>query len=431
MEGFFSSFYKHSFRYFIILQLISGSVLDVFFSLQKSVADLDVVVHDLHCDVEDDHREVKFAKGQFYLRNRGDVVLLDAAGSLSGLRINNYCVTHHLDDQGDLTWVMKACIPPPSVPTCCPPGQALKGGECHPARTPDLLTPVMAAGPDKASIVWPVIRNEYKPVSCTSDPLKTIPLPTEKSYLIVLPTGILHTWYPPESTIIRKFTSPTKYCVDAQQNLDGSVKYSANLCYSNPEVVHHKICDGNVCVRKCCKVGEMFNPALKCGFANATFEPPFKSTPQYKTVIGYPLCAPQIKVEGIFINRRGYLAYKGRTFPSTDYCVEKLSDANGKVDDVAIACILTQSTWYKTRDIIFPVCQIISLIFLSLTVLFYCMIPVLLQKGGWYQLCHILSLMVAYSSQVTQHIFVKAFDDISCFTIGKFFFFKIEDLSVF
>lgn len=385
----------------------------------KPVAGMNVVVHDLHCDVKNDHRQVNYTRGQFYLRSRGDVLLLRAAGYLSGLRINNYCVTHLLDEEGELTWMMKACVPPPSVPTCCPPGHALEGGLCRPARTPDVITPLLSCGPREPSIEWPVIKNHLNPISCTSDPLTTIPIPTKTSYLIALPKGVIFSWSPPRSIILHKKVYPPDFCVDARQNLDGSVRYSANICYSDPFDLHNKMCDGVVCVRKCCKDGEMFNFSKNCISTNETFDPPFRTTPHYKTVNGMPLCAPQLRVRGdIILDERGYLEHNGKTFPPTDYCLEKYSGEDGKVYLFAIACTLTQSTWHEMRQTIFPICQVISLIFLSTTVLCYCMVPVLLQKGGWYQLCHVLSLMVAYSSQAVQQMFTKSFDDFTCIAMA-------------
>lgn len=391
---------------------------------QKAVAELDVVVHDLHCDVEDDHREMKFTKGQFYMRKRGDVVLHDDVGSLEGLRINNYCVSHLLDDEGDLTWMMKACIPPPSVPTCCLPGHALKGAVCRPARTPDLLTPSLSAEPFQGGIEWPVIKNYHNPITCTSDPMKTLAISTKKSHLVALPTGVIHTWLPVENIYKRKFTFPPNFCVDAQQTLDGSVKYFAILCYSNPEERHHQICDGNICVRKCCDTGKVIDISLyRCvPFANATFEPPITAAlPEYKTVTGYPLCAPQTEVKGnIYVNEKGYLVYEDRTFPPTDYCVDKFSDNKGTTQNSGLACLMNLSTWDRARDIVLPIAQATSFIFLFLTVLGYSTVPVLLQNGGWYQLCHVLSLVAAYSSAFIQMQFSRYYSKSTCIAMGKF-----------
>ncbi|XP_071526553.1 probable G-protein coupled receptor Mth-like 1 [Panulirus ornatus] len=385
----------------------------------NSVATLHVAVHDLHCDVEDDHRQMNFTKGQFYLRNRGDIVL-EEAGALHDLRINNYCVTHLLDEHGALTWMMKACIPPPSVPTCCPPGQALKEGVCRPARTPDLLTPSISTAPFKDSIDWPVIRNHYNPISCTNEPLKSLAVFNHESHLIALPTGLLHVW-PATEKRTRKYTYPPKFCVDAKMNYVGSVEYTVNFCYSDPEERHRKICNDSICVRKCCDLGEVMDTFLyKCVASdNATFEPPFSATPpQYKTVTGYPLCNPFLLMEDISINENGYLLSNGRSFPARDYCVDKFSDNKGTVADKSLVCPLKQSAWDEARYIVFPICYVISLVFSFLTVLCYCLVPAMLQNGGWYQLCYVLSLVIAYGSAFIQLRFSKALDASLCIVMG-------------
>lgn len=388
-----------------------------------SLAELDVVVHDLHCDLEDDHRQMNFTWEKFSLRKRGDVILLDEAGALEGLRINNYCVTHLLDEVGALTWMMKACIPPPTVPTCCPPGQALKEGVCHPARTPDLLTPPMSATPTKGAVDWPVIRNHHNPITCTIDTLTSFAITTDASDLIALPTGIMHARKAAGKGSSNIYTDSSKFCVDAQQSLDGSVKYSANLCYSNPEERHHKICGGSTCVRKCCEFGEvMLTNTGMCAASNTNFEPHFSTTPpQYKTVTGRPLCSEYTHIgdaEGISINENGYLLYKGKTFPPTDYCVDIFSDNKDKRNFSGLACLSMISPWDNARLTVFPICHGISLMFLSLTVVCYCLVPVLLQNGGWYQLCHVLSLMVAYSSACVQTLFAKVVDTPTCIAMG-------------
>lgn len=382
----------------------------------KSVTDLNVIVQDLSCDVEDDHRQMNFTKGQFFLRDRGDIVLTDDAGYLSGLRIENYCVSHLLDDQKRLTWMMKGCIPPPSIPRCCPEGQTFSSGVCSPARSPHLLIPPLSAGLDKSSVMWPVVRNHHNPISCTADPLKTLPVGSIDSYLMSLPHGVIHVWNLPNELVKKKYTFTPDFCVDQQHNVDGSLTYTANLCYSDPREKHHRICKGNICVRKCCNDNQIMDFSIhRCiDYSNVTFKSPFTTTLSYKIVKGMPLCKPQTLVNNFTLDNKGNLIYKSRVFPPTDYCLDTFHNAQGNLQNSALACLTSLSKWDQARLIVFPACQVISLLSMSLTVACYCKIPELLKNGGWYQLWHVLSLMLAYSSNLTQRITNKYMNDLAC-----------------
>nr|XP_053653360.1 probable G-protein coupled receptor Mth-like 1 [Cherax quadricarinatus] len=384
--------------------------------VKKSVTELNVIVQDLDCNMKDDHREMMFTEGQFYLRTRGDIVLSDTAGYLSGLRINNYCVSHSLDEKGNLASILKACVPPPSIPRCCPVGEALSDGVCSVTPSPPLLLPPLSAGPFKDSVQWPVIRNHYNPLNCTEDPMKTLLLGSEVSHLVALPTGVIHTWVLSEDTAERKYTFPPEFCVDGRENLDGSLTYTANLCYSNPEERHHRICDGNICVRKCCNYGQIMDTSLhRCvHYNNTTFTPPINITQPYKTVFGFPLCVPQTQVTNFTLDETGHLIYPGRILPSTDYCIDTFHDGKGKIEDSGLACLSVLSEWDKIRVTLLPACHIISLVFLCLTVLCYIKVPELLNNGGWYQLWHVLSLMVAYACTLCQRIFNRHLNDLTC-----------------
>ncbi|XP_071525274.1 uncharacterized protein [Panulirus ornatus] len=67
----------------------------------KPLVDVTVAKQDVYCAVEDGHQEMNFTRGQFYWRKRGDIVLMEEAGNYQGLRIENYCITHRRDDQGN------------------------------------------------------------------------------------------------------------------------------------------------------------------------------------------------------------------------------------------------------------------------------------------------------------------------------------------
>lgn len=382
---------------------------------------MSVAVHNVTCDKED-HRFMNFNEGQFFLRDRGDVVVRNA-GYLEGLRVNDYCADPRKDKSGHSKWTLKACVPPPSVPRCCPPGQALRNGKCEAANVPASLQPPMSAGINEHSIYWPVIKNHYNPVPCSSDPLIAVPLVPFDSYLLAVPTGLIHIWNPSDGHVLRKFTYPPDVCVDGHVEASGSVRYTANFCYTFPEELHRQVCDGHTCVRKCCKDDEEMSLTLyRCITSKNTmnYTPPFTAHPNdYRIVNGLPLCQSHTMLEEFKLNSRGILYHDEETFTAKEYCVDKFSDGSGEVFDNAMVCIRPSSAWPLIRQTALPVCQIISFLFLTLTVACNCLVPELLHGGGWYQLFHVLSLMIGYASMLAQELLSRQWAESTCLAMGE------------
>ncbi|XP_063871137.1 probable G-protein coupled receptor Mth-like 1 isoform X2 [Scylla paramamosain] len=393
-----------------------------FEDVKIAVAELHVAVHDVTCEKKD-HRFMNYSEGKFYYRKRGDVVLVDA-GDQTGLRVNDFCADLRDDDHGHPTWNIKICIPPPSVPRCCPHGQALKDGMCQEAATPKLLAPPMSVKFLEKAIHWPVIKNHHHPLNCTTDPLLSIPLVPKESFLLAVPSGVLHAWNPADRHVKEYFTHPPNLCVDGYVNSNGSEVYSANICYSYPEV-HRKVCDEHTCVRKCCPDGEEMSQMLfRCVSSNfKDFKPEFTSQPHdYRVVYGLPTCPFRSVLDAntkLIIDSRGNFNLSGNLLSAREYCLDKFSDGREKVEDKILVCIKEPTKlWPKIRKILFPICQIISLFFLLLTMGCYCVVPELLNGGGWYQLFHIVSLMVAYASMFAQGIFSTTWKKSTCFIMG-------------
>ena len=363
-----------------------------------------------------------FSKEKYFYRDRGDLVLREV-GDLTGLRVYDYCMDIRPDKYGHIQWSVNICVAPPSVPRCCPLGQALKGGVCKDASIPAHFTPPLSADLYGKPINWPVIKNHYNPLNCTENPLLSIPLVPKKSYLLSIPIGIMHIWHPDDGHVHREYTYAPNHCVDGHMDSEGEVVYFANICYTLPEVLHSRVCDGHTCVRKCCKDNEEMSLALfRCIPSNLTaYTPPFTSSPfEYKVVNGKPLCMYQTVVDNATIDSRGNFHYDNEVLSARDYCVEKFSDGRGNIEDKALVCIKDpEKGWAKAREIAFPICQIISVIFLMLTAGCYCLVPELLKGGGWYQLFHVLSLMLAYATMFAQKMFSSTWNRNTCFMMGE------------
>ncbi|XP_042867207.1 uncharacterized protein LOC122250019 [Penaeus japonicus] len=374
------------------------------------------IIKDLECDTENGVRLLTFSRGQFRLRDRGDIVLLEEAGELGGLRAGNYCISHFLDEHSELSWTVKVCVEPPNVPRCCPPGQAMKNNVCHPARTPEPLAPPISADPYGPGISWPIIKTYEMPLHCIEEPMKDLPLIPRVSYLAAHTEGLVHIWNSEETDHKFQYRFDHKYCVDGRQNLDGSASYSVKVCFESPTEQHQRLCDQNVCVRKCCKTGEIMDSYLyRCVPSPAAEFAPLMNA-KYNLVMGQPLCDPYTPIDSDFSLSpdTGYLATWNITLPPSDYCIDKFSDREGRISDGALACISLFSTWEKAQNIVFPVCMIISLVFLLLIVVCYCAAPILLKNTGWYHLCHVVSLITAYMSAVMLQFLNSVLQPTSC-----------------
>lgn len=398
---------------------LSGTSIDskdeLYEDIRRPVAELKVVVHNVTCQKKD-HRLMKFNEGQFYYRQRGDLVLRDA-GDMTGLRANDFCADLRPDEYGNSKWNIKICVAPPSVPRCCPAGQTLKDGACQDANTPVIFEPPISVDISGEPISWPVIQNHYHPLTCADDPLKSIPLVPNESTLMAHPSGIIHVWLPADGHSSQIFTRSPDLCVDGYVDSYGSVVYSANICYTDPVELHQKVCDGHTCVRKCCQDDEEMNLSLyRCTSSNSTvFEPRFTSPPQeYKVVNGKPLCPFHTLIGDATLDSEGYIYFNEKAYSPKDYCVDTFTDASGKIEDKALVCIKeSKRPWEKA----FPALQIISVFFLLLIVACYCLAPELLHGGGCYQLFHVLSLMLGYATMFSL-IFSKSWGRTTCIAMA-------------
>ncbi|XP_068220822.1 uncharacterized protein [Palaemon carinicauda] len=405
-------------------QVYDGAIVipvqqDYIYTKEANLTSYNVTVQDVNCDTSK-HSYMNFTKNQFHIRPRGDVVLLKEAGKLDGQRINNYCIFHHLDEYDQLTWTMKTCVPIPSVPRCCPPGQAMKEGKCQAANTPDVLKPSISAKPFSDGIDWDNITEYQNPVNkCDSEHerLITIPLGHKQSNLVSLADGVSNGWVPGVTDKRRIYYNCPEYCVDGINNSEGSVDYFTSFCYSDPIETHKKLCANGTCLRKCCKNGySMDKNRYSCvPDPNSTFIPSTDmELTNYDIVIGWPLCTPVSNVEErVGVDTKGNLILKDREFTSTDFCADTFLD-NEQRQQSALACLTETSLWLDVRPYLFPVCNAISLIFLMITIVCHLLVPRLLANGGLHQLCHVIALSIAYTTSFSVHVFNNSFTNKVC-----------------
>nr|XP_027233461.1 uncharacterized protein LOC113824897 [Penaeus vannamei] len=379
------------------------------------MAERRVIVKDLECDTENGVRTLTFSRGQFRIRDRGDIVLMEKAGELDGLRTGDYCITHSLDELRKLTWTVKICLDPPIIPRCCPPGQAMKDNVCRPARTPEPLAPPISADPYGPAISWPLIKTYEKPLYCSEEPMKDLPLIPRVSYLASHTNGLVHIWNAEDTNYKFQYRFDPKYCVDGRQNLDGSASYSVKVCFESPMEQYQRLCTGNVCVRKCCAMGEIMDNYLHMCVSSSKAEFAPRMNTVYNTVIGQPLCDPYTPITDFLLSPdTGHLATWNITLPPSDYCIDKFSDREGRISDGALACIDLFTTWERAKNVVFPICMTISLVFLLVIIVCYCAAPIMLKNSGWYHLCHVVSLIIAYFSAVILQFLNNVLNPTSC-----------------
>ncbi|KAK7072273.1 hypothetical protein SK128_019348 [Halocaridina rubra] len=397
------------------------SIADVTYSWKtvawRNVSTYTITIRDLICDTEMSE-EKNFTKGMFRVRDRGDIILLKPAGDLDGLRVGNYCINHHLKDSGELTWTLKACIPVPNVPKCCPPGSAMKDGSCQSAETPATFQPPVFAKPFVNSIKLPTISHFVSNLTCSKYRLQTKLLSFKQSHLVSFPSGVHLGWIPDENTGRRGYKRCSDYCVDGI-GLDGSVDYYVSYCYTDPYDYHKEICGDGPCLRKCCKKGEIMdaNGYACVTYENAIFSPPTpRESSNYSIVEGWPICTVATKITGNFtIDEDGNFHNANITLDPIEYCVDMVISDDGMVQS-GLVCLATISVWSKVHPIIFSICNVISLIFL---VLCHLVSPSLLKNGGAHQLCHAVALFFAYGTNFILSDFNYLFADDGCIIIGK------------
>ncbi|XP_047476466.1 uncharacterized protein LOC125030472 [Penaeus chinensis] len=301
------------------------------------MAERQVIIKDLECDTENGVMMLNFSRGQFRLRDRGDIVLSEEAGQLSGLRTGDYCITHSLDEHRELTWTVKVCVDPQNIPRCCPPGQAMKDNVCRPARTPEPLAPPISADPYGPAVSWPHIKTYEKPLHCSVEPMKDLPLIPRVSYLASHTRGLVHIWNAEETDYKFQYRFDPKFCVDGRQNLDGSASYSVKVCFESPMEQHQRLCSEKVCVRKCCAMGEIMDNYLhSCVPSSAAEFAPLMNT-EYNRVIGQPICDYFTAITDFQLSPvTGHLATCNTTLPPSDYCIDMFSDRDGNISNAIL-----------------------------------------------------------------------------------------------
>lgn len=358
---------------------------------------------------------------------------------------DDFCIDHILDEQRQLSWQADVCIPPPSVPMCCPVGQGLNSNSkiCENTTSSVLFNPPMFIQNTRFHQINGFVSSfeceENLDVAWVklSDPEVSLEYTGDNTYFSWIPTG--------SSPI---FKLPTDYCVAADVE-PASQLYWASICYKDSAKEHIETCSNKTCVRKCCPEHQLFNttqtrcstPELKFDMWSPTFHVvesgKVKEVERQKDTIfinGNPLCADFFVLEPKDTSRdKFYLLPNGSLhvpqwelpIPSTSYCVDRWVYDDGSAFDHAMVCfpekVAEISTCQRLSNTIYPSLLIVSCIFLTITLAVYVAVPELHAKvHGKSLVSHVSALLVSYTSLVVVQWGSSLLPMTWCIIMGKY-----------
>lgn len=347
----------------------------------------------------------------------------------------NYCIEHTPGSN----WLAHLCVPPPSVPTCCPPGHVqAKNGSCFARGEGAFSPPVLVETEVK---FWDAKEVGPHEVVCP-DKWDKLRLPLDdKNVSLLYQSGVtLLRWQPP--TIQMQY--PKKYCVamDAESQ-GGAPQYVANLCFLDPLVDHRETCKNNTCVRKCCPLDEYHGDTCLPAFEEKQkWKPVFYEhrgndvvqavdfTGEGMTyVMGYPLCKEYFLMEPhkigsdvfhLMTDGTLYVPVFKQHFPPDRYCMDNFVDPEDhEIRMQPLVCFHEEAVESKAcaamQSYLYPILLLVSCVFLGITLLVYVSVPELHAKvHGKCLVSHVSALLLAYCSLITVQWATNTLPSVAC-----------------
>jgi hypothetical protein len=172
------------------------------------------------------------------------------------------------------------------------------------------------------------------------------------------------------------------------------------------------ICELRNCIRKCCPEGQTLTAEVKCVDSNSTLLHPF--SPQFidenanksvKNVDVYTIYGNPCQHGGYRLDEDDqftlsptgvlYVPAEGN-FTVTEYCIEAFEDAK-KISPLLCFTDEEEEEENPETHVMYAVGMIVSVPFLFATFLVYAMVPELRNLHGKSLMCHVSSLLTAYS----------------------------------
>ncbi|KAF2357414.1 Methuselah N-terminal domain [Trinorchestia longiramus] len=336
----------------------------------------------------------------------------------------SFCIEHILDENGELSWLAEACVPPPIVPLCCSENQRLSVGtkECVETNETNFFPPIY-----KENTTFSVIDTTFNNITCSEDEEKRWMKLSHDDSLVYSVSGVSFSWV--GAGALPVVLMPSDYCVAAENDNN---TYWASFCYKDAEKDHIEKCSNATCVRKCCNEGLFYDiTTLNC-YSPKEEEKSFLWVPtfhhlssdgsriqedrpvDYVPVYGFPLgCQFFILEPGTQTADEFFLLSNGslhvpvweEPVPPTSYCVDNFMLDGEDPTERAMVCfpevVQEQTSCEKVSKVLQPSLLLISCVFLAITLAVYAIVPELHAKvHGKSLLSHVSSLLVAYSSLV-------------------------------
>lgn len=347
----------------------------------------------------------------------------------------NYCLEHSVDAQGEQTWEAHVCLPPPSVPRCCPGSTtpAVNGVPCSDDFAHS-FSPTIFMGEEV--IKWPKLVEKNARNCNEFEKSLNISLNSGESDLSYESGEVSLVWKTPHHMTKKQKDG---FCVMPQKG-----GYVATVCYDDHEAIHRTFCENATCVRKCCPEGKI-QKMQDCIYAESDsqlWRPSFVDTNSLKAVpapknlkalFGVPHCPmyqadPEIEEDKFYLLENGFLftpAAAANDSPAR-YCIDSFLNFDNTVSTKALICFgeeQVEPVCAMAKKSLYPALLILSSLFLGLTLAIYLSMPDLRNKlHGRCLISHAFSFFVAYVLMAASYLSDNLLDSSSaCITLGKTF----------
>lgn len=351
------------------------------------------------------------------------------------LVINNkiykeYCI-EHVSHNGDTYWEAHICLPPPSVPKCCPRGHYLASDDsCLPDNS-SLVLPSLQVG--NVSVQWIDVNRTVDATCEGGSVVRRLNLSAGEGSLVLSDPKTLLTWKTSSDSHTEQ-----EYCVDMEiDTKNNDTYYIAKFCYLDVRLHHQVTCSNNTCVRKCCEKNSIVD-ARMCLEAQPgeKWEPTFHvmqnrtsalAAEDWVIVEGLPFCENFFVLEPyIEDNDKFYLQTDGfiyiphfeRSYSPRDYCIDHFLDENGLVEKVLLCSPETPEDVCYWKTILVVVLLGISCVFLAATLGVYLGVAELRDRTyGRCLISMVTAMLSAYISLIVNNQ-VREQSDTQCIIRG-------------
>lgn len=357
----------------------------------------------------------------------------------------HFCVDHVLDANSELSWQAEVCVPPPSVPRCCPKDEKIYSLDRHCVSDPTIKfnPPVMLQNTNFSTIDGPVTI-----LKCNEDKEVHWVELGKQSSLDYSGEGTLFMFQPEGSAPVVEYAP--NYCVAAERHLGyEDTVYWVSFCFRDSLKEHKERCANGTCVRKCCDENQLFDASKNaCAVPDEAFllwQPTFhnlnKSNHAVEVqgpkdllyVYGKPLCKAvfvldpsKVSDDKFFILENGSLHVPVWNVPvnATSYCVDHFLDDSNVAREHAMVCFpetaAAKTTCERVSGVVYPSLLIVSCVFLAITLGVYAAVPELHAKvHGKSLVSHVTALLVSYIGLVVVQWASNQLPMTACIIMGK------------